>query len=224
MALCKRLYSIAAILLAVLVISACAGRPYPNAISGLVEVDHPKSFDKVLIAPGTRLPAAGKVFVEDPTVTMNNYWLTNYRGEYTDRDLQRIKTRYSKLLTDSLVESISENRAFTLVDSAIEADIIFRPTLASLNIYAPDLSFSGRIDQYVSEAGNATFDLVLIDRISGQPLAQFVDHRETSKNPGMVRERANRATNARYFGQLMDRWAKNLMAYLTDPTSFSATQ
>src|SRR5690606_36725346 len=104
-------------------------------------------------APGKTLPASGKIFLEDPTVTMNDYWLTNYRGRYADLDLQRIKTSYSKLLKESLVESVNENSAFRLVNSATEADIIFRPVLGSLNIYAPDLSFPGRIDQYVNQAG-----------------------------------------------------------------------
>lgn len=226
MALCRGLsasYRIA-ILLTIVLVSACSSRPYSNAVSGLVEVEHNRYFDKVLVAPGKNLPASGKIFVEDPTVTLNDYWLTNYRGKYTERDLQKIKISYRKLLKESLVDSINKNSAFILVDSTTEADIVFRPTLASLNIYAPDLSFPGRVDQYVNQAGNATFDLVVIDPISDKPLAQFVDHSETLNNPGTIRERANRATNARHFGRLMDRWGKNLLVYLTEPKAFGATR
>lgn len=207
--------------LAVALVSACAGdKPYRQAAPGLVEVSHNKYFDRVLMAPGVALPTFSKIYVEEPGVSMNEYWLRNYRGDYTQRDLERIKTGYGKLLKDSLTEGIAAQKEFTVVDSVAEADIIFRPKLDSLNIYAPDLSFHGRTDHYIHEAGNATFDLQLVDGSSGKVLAQFVDHSETFSNPGMIRERANRATNARYFGRLMDRWTNNLMAYLTEENSF----
>jgi len=208
-------------LLAVIVLSACASnKPYSEAAPGLTEVSHNRYFDRVLLAPGTPFPSFNRVYVEVPQVTMNDYWLRNYRGDYTQRDLERIKTAYAELLQKSLREGITEQEAFTLVDSAADADIIFRPKLDALNLYAPDLSFHGRIDHYIHEAGNATFDLQLVDAASGKVLAQFVDHSETFSNPASVRERANRATNARYFGRLMDRWTNNLMAYLTEENSF----
>src|SRR5690606_33927776 len=125
-------------------------------------------------------------------------------------------------LSKSLHEGIADQSGFTLVDSAAEAEVIFRPKLESLNIYGPDLSFQGRIDQYIHEAGNATFDLQLVDARSGRVLAQFVDHSETFSNPGMIRERTNRVTNARYFGRLMDRWTNNLITYLTEANSFGS--
>lgn len=208
-------------ILAVVLLSACASnKPYRDAAPGLTEVSHNRYFDRVLLAPGTPLPSFNRVYIEVPQVAMNDYWLRNYRGEYTQRDLARIKTAYAELLQKSLREGVIEQDAFTLVDSTAEADIIFRPKLDALNLYAPDLSFHGRIDQYVHEAGNATFDLQLVDVASGKVLAQFVDHSETFNNPAMIRERANRATNARYFGRLMDRWTNNLMTYLTEANSF----
>lgn len=214
----------ASAVLAVVLLSACASnKPYQEAALGLTEVSHNRYFDRVLLAPGTPLPSFNRIFIEAPQVEMNDYWLRNYRGEYTQRDLERIKTAYGELLQKSLSEGVTEQNAFTLVDSATDADIIFRPKLDALNLYAPDLSFQGRIDQYIHEAGNATFDLQLVDAASGKVLAQFVDHSETFSNPGTIRERANRATNARYFGRLMDRWTNNLMTYLTEANSFGTT-
>jgi hypothetical protein len=208
-----------------LFITACASnKPYENAAPGLVEVSHNKYFDRVLMVPGESLPAFSKVFIEEPGVTMNDYWLRNFRGDYTERDLERIKTSYAKLLKDSLSEGIAEHSRFTVVNSAAEAEVIFRPNLDSLNVYAPDLSFQGRIDQYIHEAGNATFNLQIVDSGSGKVLAQFVDHSETFSNPGMIRERTNRAMNARYFGRLMDRWSFNLMTYLTETNAFGSAE
>lgn len=208
-------YASLAVLLALL--SACAtDRPYQHAAPGLVEVDHNRYFDRILLEPGKRLPSFSRVYIEDATVTMNQYWLKNFRGDYTQRDLERIQTSYGKLLKDSLTDAVTAHDNFTLVNSAAEAEIIFRPSLDSLNIYAPDLSFHGRMDQYIHEAGNATFNLVLVDGRNGAVVAQFVDHSETFSNPGRIRERTNRVNNARYFGRLMDRWSNNVMTYLTE--------
>lgn len=208
------------ILLALLVSACVSNKPYKNAAPGLVEVSHNQYFDRVLMVPGSSLPSFSKIYIEDPGVSINEYWLRNFRGDYTERDLERIKTSYAKLLKDALIEGIADHSQFTVVNSAAEADVIFRPNLDSLNVYAPDLSFQGRIDQYIHEAGNATFNLQIVDSSTGKVLAQFVDHRETSSNPGMIRERTNRAINARYFGRLMDRWTFNLMTYLTEANAF----
>lgn len=208
------------ILLALLVSACTSNKPYKNAAPGLVEVSHNQYFDRVLMVPGSSLPSFSKIYIEDPGVTINEYWLRNFRGDYTERDLERIKTSYAKLLKDALVEGIADHSQFTVVNSAAEAGVIFRPNLDSLNVYAPDLSFQGRIDQYIHEAGNATFNLQILDSGTGKVLAQFIDHRETASNPGMNRERTNRAVNARYFGRLMDRWTFNLMTYLTEANAF----
>src|SRR5690606_9766474 len=203
-------------LLAVIVLSACASnKPYSEAAPGLTEVSHNRYFDRVLLAPGPPFPSFNRVYVEVPQVAMTDYWLRNYRCDYTPCELERIQTAYAELLQKSLREGITEQEAFTLVDSAADADIIFRPKLDALNLYAPDLSFHGRIDHYIHEAGNATFDLQLVDAASGKVLAQFVDHSETFSNPGSVRERANRATISRLFGRVIVRLTNNFIAYLT---------
>lgn len=212
------------LLLSVLLVSitACASnKPYKDAVPGLVEVSHSQYFDRVLLPPGAILPAFSKVYIELPEVSMSDYWLKSFRGDYTERDLERIKTSYSKMLKESLGEQLAKNEAFHQVESAAEADVIFRATLDSLNIYAPDLSYHGRVDHYIHEAGNATFNLQIVAVSDGAVLGQFVDHSETFSNPGIMSERADRITNARYFGRLMDRWARNLMTYLTDANALS---
>ena len=66
------------------------------------------------------------------------------------------------MLKKALREGMAEQTNVTVVDSAAEADVIYRPLLRELNIYAPDLSMPGRTKKYVYEVGNATFDLTLI--------------------------------------------------------------
>src|SRR5690606_13311501 len=80
------------IFLALFVTACASNKPYEHAAPGLVEVSHNKYFDRVLMVPGESLPSFSKIFIEDPGVTMNDNWLRNFRGDYTDSDLERIKT------------------------------------------------------------------------------------------------------------------------------------
>jgi len=218
-----RLLSAIALLAVAFSLVACATtKPHPNANPSLVEVNHNQSFDRVLLRAPAVLPSFNRVFIEPAQVSLSDYWLRDRRGDYTDRDIERIKRDYGKLLDKALNTAFEKSGKYQLVDVAADADVIVRPALESLNIYAPDLSFRGRIDQYIIEAGNATFNVTISDAKSGAALAQFIDHRETFSNAGQIREKADRITNARYFSRLMDRWSNNLLAILTNPDSVSA--
>jgi hypothetical protein len=228
MSLVKYLAEIGRFLLVIFIAVVAGGcaidRSYSSAVPGLVDVEHHKYFDQVLMAPSRDLSGISKIYIEDVSVSMNSYWLQTFRNNYTERDLERIQTTYGELLKEALIKGVQEQQEFTLADSPAEADIIFRASLDSLNIYAPDLSFNGISDFYVREAGNATFNVLLVDSASGTVRAQFIDHSETFNNPGSLRERANRVTNARYFKRLMNRWAHNLMTYLSEKDAISAAR
>lgn len=208
-----------------LTLVACANvKPHPAADPSLVEIQHNRSFDRVLLGANAQVPQFTRVFLEPTSVTFSDYWLRDRRGDYSERDLERLTRDYGKLLDKSLTEGFEKKGNYQVVSSAAEADVIVRPALESLNIYAPDLSFHGRMDQYIHEAGNATFNVLLVDAKTSQPLAQFIDHRETFNSAGMIREKADRITNARYFSRLMDRWTNNMLDILSNPQSVRVNQ
>lgn len=197
------------------VLAACANTlRTEKASDDLVEVER-GNFDHVLMLPDTALAPFERVYIDEPVVEMSDYWLRDYRGDYVDRDLERIKEDYGRGLKEALAETLAEKSRVETVDSAEEADMILRPTLRNLNIYAPDLlTRPARTDYYVESAGNATLDLEFVDPQTGTVVAQFVDHRET---PAIVigrLEETNRATNYRLFRRLMERWSNNLVHYL----------
>jgi hypothetical protein len=202
---------VAAVALGATLLVACAQQPYEHlAAPDLVPVAK-GNFDHVYLAPDTALPRFTRVYVELAEVRMSDYWLQNRRRDYTQRDLDRIERDYGQLLTERLTRGLTENTGVVVTDTPEQAEVIFRPVLRSLNIYAPD-SAVRPTRQYARNAGNATFDLTLVDATTGAVLGQFIDHREAS---GMERiERANRATNYRQFRRLMDRWTNNLTDYL----------
>ena len=218
----KTLSAILVSLAVALLLSACASDPVLPKSDPKLLGTKAGSFDHVLMMPGSGIPAFSNVFIEDPAVSFNKHWLLDFRGDYTDRDLERITSTYGEMLKKALREGMAEQTNVTVVDSAAEADVIYRPLLRELNIYAPDLSMPGRTKKYVYEVGNATFDLTLIQASNDKVIAQFIDHRETSANIGNRLERTDRVTNARYFRMLMERWTRNLTNYLVDTGTLTA--
>lgn len=212
----KVLSAIASSVAVTLLVTACASDPVLPKSDPKLMGTNAGSFDHVLMLPGDGIPKFSKVFIEDPKVDFNKHWLLEFRGDYTDRDLERITTTYGKMLKKALSEGMAEQTTVAVVDNAAEADVIYRPLLRNLNIYAPDLSLPGRTKKYVYEVGNATFDLTVVQAGSEKVIAQFIDHRETSAHIGGRLERTNRVTNARHFRMLMERWTRNLTSYFVD--------
>lgn len=192
---------------------ACTPTTYKRAAPGLSEASAPSRFDYVYTNSERPLGSFSRVFIAPTQVEFSDYWLREYRADYTQRDLTRLTEQYAGLLDKSLRQSIEKSGQYQLVESAQAAEVVFQPKLLSLNIYAPDLALQGSNRQYIHEAGNATFDITLI-AADNTPLLQLVDNRETTSSIGRRVERTNRAINARYFSRMMDRWSNNLVDYL----------
>lgn len=205
---------IAFLLTATCILASCATHMRTDKASeDLIEVER-GNFDHVLMQDGAPLPSFTRVSIAEPVVAMSEYWLRDHRSDYSDRDMERIKEDYGRFLKEALADTLVEKSHIEIVDSPQEADMLLRPSLLNLSIYAPDLSFPARMDQYIESAGNATLNLEFVDPKSEEVLAQFVDHRET---PAIVigrLEETNRVTNYRLFRRLMERWSNNLVDYL----------
>lgn len=203
----------AALVLFALGLAACARQPVIPLADPSLQPAPAGQFDHVLMPPEARLPRFATVFIAPVEVRLSDYWLRTHRGDYTEADLARIQENYGRFLDETLREGLTGQTGLTLTDERENADVVFRPVLRGLNLYAPDLRQPALTRYYTRVAGNATFDLVLTDP-DGAVLAQFIDHRETRANPGERLEWTNRVTNQRDFTRLMRRWTVNLTDYL----------
>lgn len=197
-----------------LLVACSATMPTEKADKDFVEVER-GNFDHVLMRPNEPLAKLSRVSIAEPVVAMSDYWLRDHRNDYSERDLQRIKEDYARALKQALTDVLTNKSLVEVVEAPEQAEVVIRPSLRDLNIYAPDfLTLPARTDQYVEVAGNATLNLEFVDPRSNRVLAQFVDHRET---PAIVigsLEETNRVTNFRLFRRLMERWSNNLAQYL----------
>lgn len=201
-------------LLAVVLLSGCAHQQVDKEDLANVDLNAVErgNFDHVYMPPDTQLKRFTTVYLEDTEVTLSDYWLRDRRNDYSDRDLERIREDYGRLLGEAIRKELEKQTGLRFTNAPEQADVIFSPQLRDLNIYAPDFMTARQMEHYTREAGNATFDLVLRETGSGAVLAQFIDHRETLGLHPL--ERTNRATNYRHFSRLFERWTNNLAKYL----------
>ncbi|WP_111642169.1 hypothetical protein [Marinimicrobium alkaliphilum] len=202
-------------LLVLLALSACSTTPsYDKADASLQATNETGNFGAVLLRHGEPLPTFTRVYVEEVPVELSRQWLSSHRSNYSRSDVERIERDYGERLRTALRNGLTDQTEVEVVDSADEADVVLRPHLRKLNIYAPDLMQPATRYYYSDQMGNATLDLYLVHPRNGNVLAQFVDHREVRAGIIFRGERATRGTNLRYFGRTMDRWAFDFVDYL----------
>ncbi len=172
-------------------------------------------FDKVYLAEGANFAAYRKVFVEPGEVSFSDHWEREHRTDVSDSYKSGIREKYGALLQEQLKKAYAKSERYRVVEDKSEADLILRPVLENLNIFGPERS-PGLTRTYVYRAGNATFNLLLVDADTGDAVAKFVDHRETRESPGLVLERANRVTNYRDFRMLMQKWSREVVEYSSE--------
>lgn len=169
-------------------------------------------FDKVYLAEGANLDNYRKIYVEPGEVSFSEYWKREHRTDVSEEYQSRIREKYGALLQEQLKKAYSESEKYEVVENRSGADLILKPVLENLNIFGPERS-TGITKTFVYRAGNATFNLLMVDAGTGGAVAKFVDHRETREAPGMVLERANQVTNYRDFRQLMKKWSREVIEY-----------
>lgn len=186
-----------------------------NIISTPMVETASRFFDKVYLAEGANLGNYRKVYVEPGEVSFSEYWKREHRTDVADGYQSTVREKYGALLQEQLKKAYSESEKYVVVENRSEAELILKPALENLNIFGPERS-TGITKTFVYRAGNATFNLLIIDAGTGDAVAKFVDHRETREAPGRVLERANRATNYRDFQQLMKRWSRGVVEYVAE--------
>lgn len=203
-------------LLVMLALAACSTTPrYDKADASLQTTSERGNFGAVLLRHGEPLPEVTRVYLaEEVPVELSRQWRSNHRGNYNRSDIERIERDYGQRLRTAFKNGLTEQTGVELVDNQADADIVLRPHLRQLNIFAPDLMQPRTRYYYSDQMGNATLDLYVVDPRNDAILAQFVHHREVRAGIIFRGERATRGTNLRYFGRAMDRWAFDFVDYM----------
>lgn len=171
-----------------------------------------KIFDKLFLIPEGTFQGLKKVYVEHANVNFSRQWERDHRIEVSNGYKEKIRNSYGELLQSELRRALSANDNYIVVENIGDAELVIMPTLANLNIYAPETVQLSRT--FTQRAGNATLHISLIDAVNNSPLARIIDHRETRDNVTSRFERANNATNYHSFKRLMRSWSGKLTEQL----------
>jgi hypothetical protein len=203
------------LLLAASAFAAVDRQAYPReAPAGLQEINS-REFDIIYIKPGFQPSDYGKLVIEEPEVTMQDYWMQRNRHDINERDLQRIQTSTAKILRQQFAEKLSAKDGYAVVEAGEAGGngvLRLKPSMIDLFLNAPDLTTPADKTEFASSAGHATLYLDLYDAASGELLLRVID-RDTARQRTRFYE-TNRGTNQQDFRIMASRWATALRKHL----------
>lgn len=176
-----------------------------------------RSFDELSVDPTLRLDDYAAVFIVEPTVAFRDRWQRNQnrydKTRVTDRDVVRIQSDMSRLLTDVLGTEFTQ-AGFALAEAPGNGVLVVEPAIVELDIVAPDTPNSSRSFTYSDSAGSMTLILALRDGATGRVLLSLSD-RKRDPQRGFFEWRT-RPYNTLIARNMMRGWAGDLLDELDE--------
>jgi hypothetical protein len=132
----------------------------------------------------------------------------------TQKDVDRIKDGLGGLCHDEFKAALLEDPAYKLVETFHEGEavLVVIPSIANLDVAAPDLKTPGMRQTYTTTAGQMTLVLELQDGTTGAVLARVIDRQEAPDFGRM--QWTNGVTNRSDADRILKAWAKRLRGAL----------
>lgn len=202
------------VLFLVLAVPAMAQDKDNKKEDGLVAVKNVQ-FDELYLKPGVSFSGYSKIFIENAPVSYVSGWWRKHRKVVNLRESNRIQKEMADMLHTQLVEYLSRNSGYEIVDEPSPGTLLIKPEIVELNLLAPDRGTGGGRTSIIVSAGYATLSLRFFDAESGELLGRLIDYRESDGIGGdNTPYRATRANNMSEFKQIMTIWAKRVRALL----------
>ena len=173
----------------------------------------------VYAEPGADLSMYQKVQLLDAYVAFKKNWERNQRSSsalplsITSRDMERIKSTLSEGFR-SVFTRVLEDGGYPVVDVAGDDVLLVRPAIINLDVTAPDLRRTGRVEAYADSAGEMTLYCELYDSVTGDLIAKAID-RKSDRNSGYYTW-TNAATNKAAANRILKGWAEILLNALNE--------
>lgn len=203
-------------------VAACGstgGQP-AESYDGLVLMPDTK-FKTVYQRPGADLGSYAAYGLAPCEVAFRKNWLRDQNtsridlsNRVTQQDVDRIKDALGDLCEQRFREALEQDPPYPLVrdfDDG-EAVLVLRPSIINLDINAPDVFSSTMTRTYVTDAGEMTLLLEIVDGTTGETLYRIVDRQR-----GLDTQRlqwSNSVTNQAEANRMLKRWARQLRAGL----------
>ena len=169
----------------------------------------------VYIKPDADFSRYDRFMLLDCYVAFEKDWQEDYNrdqvslsGHVTDKDMERMRSHMAEMFREVLVEELTENGGYELVDAPAVDVLLIRPAIIDLEASAPDTRRARqglRSSTFVDSPGAATLYVELYDSVSGKILARAVDRKAVRSDNTM--QWAYRVNNRQDAKRLLRTWA-----------------
>ncbi|WP_111642833.1 DUF3313 family protein [Marinimicrobium alkaliphilum] len=167
-------------------------------------------FDELHVNIGADFTRYQTVLIEDPSISFIPRWANTHRNVVNRREIARLERGIADDLKAELVEKLSADGRYRIVEEAEVDTLVIRPEIIDLNVAAP----GSRNVQLVDSAGYATLSLEMVDAFSDLPALRILDWKRAQGFSGRDYFMASRANNAREFRLMMAAWAERVRLQL----------
>jgi hypothetical protein len=164
--------------------------------------------------PGVNLSQYKRVNLVEPSVAFKQNWRRDYNKNATSlsnkiksSDIKRIQKNVAELFVDVFTKEL-EAGGYTLTTDNAEDVLIVKADILDLDINAPDIPSSGRMDTAVASAGSMSLFMELFDSETNDLLAKALD--ATADRESMVMQFQSGPANKQAARKMMEPWAKAL--------------
>ena len=193
-------------------VSAASSRAADAAANdGLVAVQS-RNLDEFYLRPKADLGGFRRIMIEPATVEFRKDWLRDMND--TRSVTRRLDPDDAKRIADAAATSMGARvadafkaRGFEIVTAPGAGVLRLSPSVADLDVYAPDVSSPGITRSYTRDAGEATLLLEARDAATGALLVRVVD-RNTAREIGRI-NRTTSVSNDLWFDTMFRQWASN---------------
>jgi hypothetical protein len=192
---------------------------YPAATPDGLERVASERVDVVYWRPGASLATYRRVALLDCSVAFRENWEQEQRQRRsvyfaTPEDMQRIGGLLAEEFRMVFTRELTAG-GYEVVSDAAEDVLLLRPAIVDLDVAAPDLGVPGIVMNYVTNAGEMTLQLDLVDPVTGSVLGRAIDREQGSEaRDGFLISDA--AKNREEADRILQRWALTLRGALDD--------
>ena len=210
--------------IALAVLTACSNTSdLPQQTEDGLELVENTRVDAAYRDPDADFSRYHQVYIADVKVSFRKNWLRDQNVDrrsvthrLTEEDARLIKDAVAREFHRIFTEELEEANYKVVAPEASGSDDILAlvPTIANLDVTAPDTMAPGRTHTYTTSAASMTLYMELYDSVTGAVLGRVADS-QSARDTGHM-SIANSVTNKAEAERMLRKWARQLVAKLDE--------
>lgn len=200
---------------------------WPEVTEDGLQRVHDAKLAVVYAEPGADLAGYTKILLMEPEVAFKKNWERNLRSGSASKltssqvNTKRIKKQMAEEFTMVFTNKLTA-AGYEIVTEADDDVLQVASAIVDLAINAPEMTGSGRTNQYVRSAGEMTLYVELYDSVTGDLIGKAID-RQIDKENNQMATFANASTNRAAADLILNDWADILVNALNEAKTYSVS-